>query len=657
MIIASYDEDYTTIDKVIEPVTSPLAKLRLPSGKGEKSYKIMLIDPTNLKPLCSPFGGEFSNYDIVTVISDDIAEVILTSSGYNVEYYTSPTSSRTARIKLSADVYIEYNKEECNTEIDRILLSYDTIINFVDVDGDDVYDKLQAYKYTYDRIANITEDYIRLESGDLYEFDSARTSFEDSDGNEIDRNDFEAEETVAVIIDSAETKCLEVIKLSFASGMIESMHVSGNMKYVGIERTEYPVDENINLYVGDEGIFYIGVTGKIVDYVVPEENLNYAYVLELQFDTSSFEDSLDIKLLTEDGIKIYSVSKNRIDDVEQYFLDNYYAYNIENDACLFNNATDSEKLDSARVVIYDINAKDEITAISTASDRNSLVVDSAVYNAGTNQLGGYTLLDDALVYDISTDRANDTIAHSINSLKDDYKYQGAIVYDLDGERRFLIITGKEAYVGEEDCMAIVTSISETINPEGDIVTMVTYLCDGMEEITYFDDDSIGHGTVNYMELDIGDVFMYIADDNGYALEYAVLAQTDDNGFVDVSDPDFLGEDMSIWTGYIANTTKYHSTSKGEVISFAEGDYVCDYSGQYHINALDMLIPKNSNIYCYDNGGRKPEIYPDAFTPEYAYVDVDAGIAYVAPILLLVDGDNVKETYYFWNTCQIPVVVQ
>lgn len=156
----------------------------------------------------------------------------------------------------------------------------DVELTFIENDGDSKYDTLVALKYTSERVKDVEVDRDRLEvqSGTIkFDFDdeNVQNILVDEKGNALTLEDFKKDDVVAYYADKTNSSdfpkdftYIKVIKLTTAAvtGTVDEISTDG--KTVWINKTEYDLAKNMvgDVKNEDEGTFYIGMTGKIVDF-------------------------------------------------------------------------------------------------------------------------------------------------------------------------------------------------------------------------------------------------------------------------------------------------------------------------------------------------------------------------------------------------------
>lgn len=569
------------------------------------------------------------------ILSDDIIwdadEVAVdTENGVDylkgtVEYYVDAANSnktKDIKIKLSS---IEFNKTSLSiteSNLEDCLDTADVELVFVENTGDTTYDVLIATQYTSDRVAYVDtdRDKLTLNVGTItfdFENEDKTVILVDDAGNALTLADFEEDDVVAYVADrkitSKDCEYIKIIKLANAAvtGTIDETYTSNGEDYIVVNGEDYIVAIEDDLQAGDEGTFYIGITGKVIDFDGSLIGENYAYLLEGAIASGSFTADLwELKLLTKEGIVTYSAKKDYNDDIQDYLEANTGAFDLDGDKFLFTEATDAEKANAARLVTFKVNSSNEIKELKKATGTAAPVDDE--YNADAQTIDKKALEDDVVIFNIAGDEASDAYATDISFLIDESKYTGYVLKDADDEYSAMVITALESQFAEDTGLAVVTKVSTGKNEEGEAVAKITYVQNEEEGVITVDDDS-DCKNASEIELAMGDLFMFNADANGLVSEYIVVATVNGGEYKVVEGLNIttdLGEDTEIVTGYIFNE-KANRKSSGEVIS-------------YTADADTFTVKATTNKYTYNTAGRSDEIVVSDFMydMDYAVAEVD-----------------------------------
>lgn len=557
-----------------------------------------------------------------TLISDDIDKY----ASNKVEYFIDPAnSSKTKTFKLVSNPTVEYNTSSYSGSVDAIFKTKDVELKFIENTGDNTYDAIVATKYLSARVDDIdaNKDKITIDGKVIdLDFDDEDVTIilEDLDGNRLDLADFAEDDVVAVVADNTNIKnyidYIRIIKLDNAvvRGTVEGTYSSNGEPYVIIDGDEYIDDSSASLAVGDEGLFFIGMTGKIIDFDGNSAAKDYAYILECAISTQNFSDDLwQIKLLTsEDGIITYTLNA----DASEYFANTYASY-LDIDTSvdtkqLFTTLSESEKANPYRLITYKTNSRGYIKSFKPAYVYGTTVTPLSAskdeYNYYTQMIGGAALEDNAIVFNLSNYSADNVYATDIDYLTDEGKYSGFAFANDDYEYCVMVITAGESSFDPETGIAIVTKVVKTSDADDNDIIKVSFIQDETSGVVYFDDDSenrAGSDTA-YESLGVGDIFVYNANSSGAVSEYAILG-TVKNGLLNVNTAASgqFDEDTELIYGYIANSER-KKTSKGETITINNG-----------YNKI-VSIASSSNKYTYNDAGRNVVIEIGDFTAEDAY---------------------------------------
>ena len=545
-----------------------------------------------------------------TLVSDDVKDI----NGNKITYYVdSLNSSRTKTLTIDENATIEYNKvalaanETLETKIEG---KDDVEIVFIENDGDSDYDVVVMTEYVSAVVetVNASKDKITLGSRTItFDFDDSNKTyiFLDDEGNELTLADFEEDDVVAYVSDTANPKdadYLKIIKLSNSViiGTVDS--VQNNEQIVTINDEEYKVIDtaiwNQISTPGTEGTFYVGLTGKIVYFDGSAVVGKYGYVIDAGTDGWN-DDEIVIKMLTSKGIDRYTL-RTSLTDKTGFDIDDYIG----------------------KIVEYKINSQGLVSSLNILG---TTAFDSK-YNADTEILNGKYLDKNTLVFVIDTKDKNESYATDMDYFVDEGTYGGEI-YVRYGEVKVVVVTNSNTLYDSDTGFAIVTGTS-TLVKNDDTVFAVDYVQDEKKGTIYFEDYTYNEGKDRFPT---GTVFVFKADTDGYVKEtgYKIVATIANGDFVEAKydEDEPFGKEVTTVFGYIENNTR-EANSKGELIT---------------INGDTYVISTNANKYTYDSGRSKDKIETEDFLAGDAYYaetekDGETEITYVTPVMLkLVDG--------------------
>ena len=533
-----------------------------------------------------------------TIVSDDIKVI----TGNKVTYYVdSLNSSKTKNLTVDEDVVIEYNK---GAE-DKVLADFEGVkdieLVFVENDGDDDYDVIIATEYTSVLVETVDayKERIGFSNGKTITFDfddeDKTYIFVDDEGNELTLADFEEDDVVAYVADSDNIKetasYIKIIKLSNSViyGRVDSVDSSENV--ISIDDEDYEVADDVWSKVskaGTEGVFYVGITGKIVYFDGSGVVGKYGYITKVGTN-DGLNDETVVKMLTANGIDRYIVRDN---------LTVTDAY--EN--CL---------------VEYKINNKGLISSIKKIT--NAITLDETKYNADTEILKGKYIDEDTQVFVIDDIDDDESYVTDMDYFVDEGSYTGYMFVDEYNEVKVVVITDTNTLYSNETGFAIVSSANMT-TIDDDIVFAVNYVQDEVEGTIYFEDFA------NYEDgkevFDNGTVFVFNADADGFVRtgNYDIVATIDGYDFDPADDynaTEKYGKEVEVKFGYILNS-KRETNSKGELITIADDE--------------TYVITSDTNRYTFDRARAKGKIEVEDFLSGNAYYGNNTPV-----MLKLVDG--------------------
>ena len=545
-----------------------------------------------------------------TLVSDDVKDI----NGNKITYYVdSLNSSRTKTLTIDENATIEYNKvalaanETLETKIEG---KDDVEIVFIENDGDSDYDVVVMTEYVSAVVetVNASKDKITLGSRTVtFDFDDSNKTyiFLDDEGNELTLADFEEDDVVAYVSDTANPKdadYLKIIKLSNSViiGTVDS--VQNGEQIVTINDEEYKVIDtaiwNQISTPGTEGTFYVGLTGKIVYFDGSAVVGKYGYVIDAGTDGWN-DDEIVIKMLTSKGIDKYTL-RTSLTNKTGFDIDDYIGETVE----------------------YKINSQGLVSSLNILG---TTAFDSK-YNADTEILNGKYLDKNTLVFVIDTKDKNESYATDMDYFVDEGTYGGEI-YVRYGEVKVVVVTNSNTLYDSDTGFAIVTGTS-TLVKNDDTVFAVDYVQDEKKGTIYFEDYTYNEGKDRFPT---GTVFVFKADTDGYVKEtgYKIVATIANGDFIEAKydEDEPFGKEVTTVFGYIENNTR-EANSKGELIT---------------INGDTYVISTNTNKYTYDSGRSKDKIETEDFLAGDAYYaetekDGETEITYVTPVMLkLVDG--------------------
>jgi len=556
-----------------------------------------------------------------TLLSDDIDDIVVDKAGdkeYEVAVkYFVDGSSKTKKIDIDLDS-IEYNKADYENTLATLIGLKSTRVDdielqFIENTGDDIYDVLVATKYESTRVDYVEadRDKIGYDNANItldFEDEDKTIVLKDSEGKELSLADFEEDDVIAVVTDGNKiTKYnyyIEIVKLANATvtGSVESTWEDDGVQYITIDGRDYQNDYD-DLEPGQEGTFYIGLTGKIIDFEVSTVNNNYGFILEAAQVTDFTKTKWQVKMLTAaDGVVILDVDDDADADLEA-ILTTINGWDDDTDVLSY-----VRKDVDNRLVEYEVNSKGLIDEVALATANGSLneMAAKSEYNADSQRIDGKELADDIAIMYIDKAKSDDVYAADISYLVDEAQYDGYIFKDKENkENCVMIVTGGMSPFKAEAGFAIVTKVATGKDTAtGETVTKISYVQAEEEGVLTFTDDSeVAAYTTEYDKLAVGSVFLFSADGEGVVNSYAIIGKYNGKDF-EIADgvaDDYVaekyGEDAAIATGYL-----YYKPKKGSSAYIATSKTVDDVA-----DLVEVSIASSAFQYTFDNSGRTTKI--------------------------------------------------
>lgn len=633
--------------------------------KDGKDYYVLAVVPSTMG-------------DSITINSDDIDWK--NSTNTKIEYFVDSKNTKTIKLNDKNGIDVQLNEGDVvkgvKTKVDLAKAAdfYSTTTNnyvddadveltFIENDGDSKFDTVVALAYTSERVKDVEADRDRMELQSAtvkfdFEDENIDTILVDEKGNALTLEDFKKDDVVAYYTDNGKLrnfKYIKVIKLTTAAitGTVDEISTDG--KTVWINKTEYDLAKNMvgDVKNEDEGTFYIGMTGKIVDFEGSSASKDYAYILEAGKSTSTFSSAWELKLLTaKDGVVTYTMTDDCSKDFEA--TDGYLKnFTLNGGKIAFEN-----KDAAYRFVTFKTNSAGKIKSIEKANGTLSAIDAGAEYKVATQKINGKTLEDDVVIYNL--DAGVDSVyTTDISALVDEGVYGGYVFKDKDGDNVAMIITSDPGSLSDDTGFAVVTNVRIGKNDGEDIVT-VEYYQDGEAGTIVFNDDSdpvANTKSVDANKLGVGDVIMFTANSNGIVNKYAVLGQINNNGLFNANQDALkaFSNKNEFYYGFIAND-KRDSKSKGENL-----DIVAGFTKDATVaTAKTLTIGSAANKYTYnDANSRNIEIVEGDFLggadSDYfeTITEKDKADTYESTMVFVrVVDDDVVDIYSFNNRVKV-----
>lgn len=414
-----------------------------------------------------------------------------------------------------------------------------------------LYNKIMLTQYEYAMVESVDTELaiITTDKGDLtLNEDEVKDEFIYSiikNGAAIELADIAEGDILNIISDNA----TDFTVANFADIYVSNETIEATVSQFNPSTFEYTIDgaeyEVANgaavgsLNAGDAGIFYLTIDGYLYDAELTKGfSGNYAFVIDMALDTSSFGQTWQVKMLTKDNtIVTYDVKNNvKIDGVVK-----------KNDACTgsagcvcdqcaalatLKAAVDTPDPATAddRLIAYNLSG-DEISVIDFAAawngsnDRDFNVTSlSGKYNNRTERLDTYNLLSGTVVFNAPFEAVpsaspaaytldeNKVQVYTVSGLEDDQTYTG-FVFDVDSDMAIgaTLITSNMGFAGKANALAVVKSVSTGLDAAGNSADIVNFFQAGeMKSLAVTNDAFVGGS----YSLSAGDIIQYTTNAAG-----------------------------------------------------------------------------------------------------------------------------------------------
>ncbi|MBQ4518381.1 MAG: S-layer homology domain-containing protein [Clostridia bacterium] len=419
-----------------------------------------------------------------------------------------------------------------------------------------LYNKVMLTQYEYAMVESVDTELaiITTDKGDLtLNEDEVKDEFIYSiikDGAEIELADIAEGDILNIISDNA----ADFTVANFADIYVSNETIEATVSQYNPSTFEYTIDgaeyEKANgaalgsLNAGDAGIFYLTIDGYLYDAELTKGfSGNYAFVIDMALDTSSFGQTWQIKMLNKDNaIVTYDVKNNvKVDGIVK-----------KNDACTglagcvcdqcaalatLKAAVDTPDPATAatRLISYNLSG-DEISVIDFADTftgsnerdfNKATLAGGAKYNNRTERLDSYNLLSGTVVFNAPFDAVpsaspaaytldeNKVQVYTVSGLEDDQTYAG-YVFDVDSDMAIgaTLITSNMGFAGKANALAVVKSVSTGLDAAGNSADIVNFFQAGeMKSLAVTNDAYVG-GSFDASDLSAGDIIQYTTNAAG-----------------------------------------------------------------------------------------------------------------------------------------------
>ena len=582
------------------------------------------------------------------------ADIVKSADSY-IEYYASEDATKTSKIYVAKGAKVYVNGVEA-TKFAGDLTPYMTkvaTIEFVE-NTDDKYNDVVLITVAEDAIVDEVKatdpenTRITLANGkkivlDL-EDDNKVINVVDKNGKAIDVADFAEFDVLSIVVedlvDATATAPVPVAAKDFGTSgskititNIGQNAITGTVDgesddYIYIDGKAYEAlstfadgnegdvfDKSGNAKLGTEGMFFLSAAGKIIGFDgTAGGNVNYGYILQTVYSKDGFDAGWQIKMLTADGINtysLYSTFKYEGADVKAEELDGT-SKTADKKFLTFDGKANFAKNPDTRIVEFKLTADGAIKSIDFVKDATA--VDSTKsYNVDTNKVGGKTVSDNVVIFDIAVNDIEDAKVYDLSYLVDEGDYAGYVAAKDEEYDVFVMTAGSAKFTAESQIMVVESVRSTTINDNDAVI--VSYLTAGAssaEEVTFVDGTSniaLGSKSATYTNLSKGDVFLANANAEGVVNDYVIIAEVDATKYtlaLNANVVTYLEADED--AGFVFAEVKDYST---------RGVITVDATKGYATKGLDLEFRVGSaNEYLFNSKLAKPNVQALSWDTNY-----------------------------------------
>ena len=321
--------------------------------------------------------------DVLELKASQMEEGILNFSSDSLEYYkiSAAESSRREKVKLDNDIDIYVNQ---NTDEER-LSSYTQIANdyasgnitslkLINNDKDSAYDVMLISRLVSGVVEDIyyANESLSTSDGYTYEFDKdvddMTYTLKDVRGHELKFSDIKKGDVINVY-ESEDSRGNNFYEYIISSDKVEGKvtEKSADLTKVYINGKEYKIG-NTSVEAGDKGIFYVDITGRILDKKLDSSSRTFGLLYAVYNDTKGADTEVKATIYTMDGRFVnYTFAKNvsfRTNTVNTTIASKTLTYSAHT---LKSGSTSILTTNNAQLVMYSANSSGAINSIVTAS--------------------------------------------------------------------------------------------------------------------------------------------------------------------------------------------------------------------------------------------------------------------------------------------------
>lgn len=444
--------------------------------------------------------------ETLTITSTQMKDGILDLANNKLSYYkiSSDLTSKATDEKLDTNIKI-YRNNDVDVWSDDISADYAAgelaSITLINNDNDNAWDTLLFTKVISDIITDVYygSEAVSTKDHGAFDFDKETENqtyvLTDSNSKELKFSDIRRNDILNVIesTDGKNNYYYEyIISKDVVEGTVAEISNDGKIAYINNE--EYTIG-GISIKPGDRGIFYIDITGKILEKELDTSSRDFGILYAVYSDNKGAD--------TETKAVIYT-SKGKFEDVE--FAKNVrigantYAssnFKVENDK-LYSGSDEIIDVTNGIVIAYSTNSSDAINELiisGNVDDYKYVPKTTDKYDATDATIDNLFVNKDTVIVtntdanNISNVNAKDNYAIGSESMfADDETYTIEYIYDENNDTIvYMIVYGARAKVNAtNNVMYVSSNTAEGQTSDGDPYKIVKGYVDG--ELTSFNID-------------------------------------------------------------------------------------------------------------------------------------------------------------------------
>ncbi len=619
--------------------------------------------------------GSVLDIDIADIDEDNAA--LSTTKDY-VEYYENEDATKTTKLYVDEDVDVYVNGKLVSTKTNTTNDGYavfntnynafkndDCTIAFVENTDDKYYDVIKFVKYDYYTVDEVdtakerlTLDGSQISFADFLDDSAYVIAFKDADGKDITLADFNEDDVVAVVAQNpgkikpnTDNKEITFYNLgeNTVVGTVNGINADDNT--INIDDKEYDVLNTITVgttkgfTLSSEGTYFLSMTGKVFDFDGTKgSNGKYGYILDAGANDSTFDNGLQVKILTTDmGVVVmdaYTTFKYQTKDNAGTITDESMKPSTDvAKVAAFEAVYKNDKgtaTTAMRLVKYKTTSDNYIKSIEWFDDVKAV---NGKYKDSSQKVDSKLVADNVVVFVVEEGKdIDDAYTSSLSALIDDNDYKGIVADEDDSEYYVMAMTKGADAINLAQNISVVKSVSDISYNGDDVTQAVVYTNNEEAEVKLiFDDDSKAYtGTKDVANLTAGSVILYTANADGVVSDYIILGVVankvlvPDNNALNAMTAERNNTKYSYAYGYIDTIEK---NNKGKIINLIG-------------SAVDYQIKTATNKYTYEYKSRNAKIYVDDYEGTSNIDEYDAEKKTATFVFFKLADDDVVDVYTF-----------